>query len=160
MLRDPDGQAGVEPMTAPEPDVPENPNNIHGARGHDGRWFAAPSCDEANDAFVTEAPADGQLYARNGQTGQWELTTGAGLQITSIIPDKAIWGPGEPLLTVHAYGSDFTDTCVIRVDDNDAQTDYVSETELTFVLNPAVPINDQFHIITVHDPAAVPPDPG
>ena len=37
---------------------------------------------------------------------------------------------------------EFTGTCVIRVDGSDATTSYVSATELTFVLNPAVPISE------------------
>ena len=113
---------------------------------------------------IMEPPQDGFAYSRQFDptlaTGwKWSPALTAGLQITSIIPDKAIYGPSEPLLTVHAYGMEFTGTCVIRVDGNDATTSYVSATELTFVLNPAVPISDSFHIITVHDPAAVAPDP-
>lgn len=111
---------------------------------------------------VMEPAQNGLAHSRQfdtlTQSWFWTPALTAGLQITSIIPDKTIYGPGEPLLTVHAYGSEFTDTCVIRVDGNDATTSYVSATELTFIMNPAVPISDSFHIITVHETAPAPVD--
>lgn len=120
-----------------------------------------PALDYAIGGLL-EPPQDGLAYSRQfdalNQVWVWTPALTAGLQITSIIPDKAIYGPGEPLLTVHAYGSEFTATTVAVLDGRDVATDVLSATELTFVLNPAVPINEQFHIITVRDPAAVPPD--
>ena len=112
---------------------------------------------------LKEPPQDGFAYSRQfdatlPEGWKWAPALTAGLQITSIIPDKAIYGPGEQLLTVHAYGTAFTPTTVAVVDGVDTTTTVLSTTELTFVLNPAVPINEQFHIITVRDPAAAPPD--
>jgi hypothetical protein len=132
-----------------------------GADPATGELLAPPATDLLLGT-ITEPTQDGLAYSR-----QWDNVTDpanpkwvwtpaltAGLQITSLIPDKAIYGPGEPLLTVHAYGSEFTPTTVAVIDGTDATTTtIISETELTFVLNPQVPINGQFHIITVRDPA-------
>jgi hypothetical protein len=107
---------------------------------------------------LMEPPQDGFAYSRQfdptlPEGWKWSQALTAGLQITSIIPDKAIYGPTEPPLTVHAFGTEFTATTVAVVDGVDAVTTILSTTELTFVMNPAVPISPQFHIITVRDPA-------
>jgi hypothetical protein len=128
--------------------------------------LSLPPADDLLLGGIVDVKKDGLAYSR-----QWDNVTDpanpqwvwvpaltAGLQITSIIPDKAIYGPGEPLLTVHVYGSDFTATTVVRVDGTDAPTTYISPTELTFVMNPQVPVTEQFHIITVYDTASTPPE--
>ena len=124
----------------------------------------APLASDLLAGTHTEPLPNGIAHTRQYDvaTSKWIWTPAltAGLTITGILPDKAIFGPAEPLLTVHAYGTDFTATCVIMVDGVDTVTTFVSATELTFVMNPAVPISEQSHIITVKDTAPVPPATG
>jgi len=125
-------------------------------------FITAPLATDLLAGTHTEPPPDGLAYSR-----QWDNVTDpanpawvwvpaltAGLQITGLIPDKAIIGPTEPVVTVHAFGSQFTQTTVIVIDGTDATTTtYVSPTELTFPMNPAVPIGAVTHVITVRDTA-------
>ena len=109
---------------------------------------------------IVEPPPDGVAYSRQydttGAAWVWTPALTAGLQITGLIPNKAIIG--EPILTVHVYGAEFTDTCVLMLDGADITSVYVSPTEMTFQMNPAVPINPTTYIVTVKDPARVPPE--
>lgn len=127
----------------------------------DGQLKAPPATD-ALVGTLLEPRTDGLAYSRQwdatAQAWGWVPALTAGLQITSIIPNKALYGPTEPTpLVVHAYGSEFTATTVAVLDGADVATTIISDTELTFELNPRVPIAPGFHIVTVRDPAAVPP---
>ena len=114
--------------------------------------------EEATDADIggiTEPPTDGLSYARRyDQTAAdwlWEPTITPGLQITGLIPEKAL--AGDPSLTVHAYGSEFTDTCQIVWDGAPVATAYVSETELTFEVDPSGEAVERVVTVKVQDGA-------
>ena len=117
----------------------------------------APPANLTEAGVLTEPPIDGLPHARKFDTTLqlwvWEPTVAAGLQITSVIPDKCLIDAAAADITVNAYGSEFTPTCVIQIDGVDAPTQPDTETHCTFTVDPG--LHPQYHAatITVHDPA-------
>jgi hypothetical protein len=78
---------------------PEGPA-VHGQRGLDGNWFPVPTVDEANAAFVTEAPNDTLIYGRRGSDGTWQPVEGGAVWIGPNPPDPAtpgmLWWRNDP----------------------------------------------------------------
>jgi hypothetical protein len=123
-----------------------------------GELRAPPATDTLLGALC-EPPQDGLSYARRYDAAlvppawAWEPTVAAGLQITSVIPDKCLIDAVAADITVNAYGSEFTPTCVIMIDGVAAPTQPDTESHLTFTLDPG--LHPAYHAatITVEDPA-------
>jgi hypothetical protein len=93
-------------------DIPDDPHNIHGARGQDGAWMPAPSVDEANAGYVPEAPRDTLIYGRRGSDGTWQPVEGGAVWIGPNPPDPAtvgmLWWRDDPDGTLYILYDDGT----------------------------------------------------
>ena len=79
----------IQPRDA-EP-VPDQ-DGVFGVRGFDSRFVPVPTTADANVAFVPEAPRDGGVYGRNGQTGVWQPVTGGAIFIGPMPPPNPVPG--------------------------------------------------------------------
>lgn len=113
-----------------------NDGCIWAVNAADGRGYEIIECDpEPSAGGVSEAPADGQTYAR--QDTEWTLiqVPAAGVVITTIQPVNAFEGSS---VTITVNGTGFTPTSVVNWAGYPLATTFIDKTtlEATLTLGP------------------------